>query len=63
MYTAGVTTAGAVKEYNPVFIQTEVESIKQCFMIFTNQVVQTYGIRESPYIITPKFQELIKMVY
>jgi len=42
----------------PVFIQTEVEYIKQRLVFFTSRVVQTYGIRNSLYIITPKFQEL-----
>lgn len=42
----------------PVFIQTEIAYIKQCLVFFTQHVVKTFGLRESMYIITPKFQEL-----
>lgn len=42
----------------PVYIQTEVDFIKQCLVFFTHHVVQSFGKRESLYIITPKFQEL-----
>ncbi|MBT2756789.1 hypothetical protein J7E71_12570 [Mesobacillus foraminis] len=45
----------------PVFIQSEVEYIKQGLVFFTQHLVQTYGKRESLFIITPKFQELSEL--
>lgn len=47
-----------LRNTTPVFIQTEVEYIKQSIVFFTNEIVQTYGRREALFIITPKFQEL-----
>ena len=45
----------------PVFIRSEVDYIKQVLVFFTDQVVSNFGKRESLYIITPKFQELVKL--
>jgi len=42
----------------PVYIQSEVEYIKHSLVEFTSEVVHAYGLRDSLYIITPKFQEL-----
>lgn len=42
----------------PVFIQTDVNYITQRLIYLTTEVIQTFGRRESYYIITPKFQEL-----
>ncbi|MBI0576799.1 hypothetical protein IEC97_05470 [Neobacillus cucumis] len=61
VYRAGDTLdemATLIKNTTPVLIKTEVDYIKQRLVFFTNHVVQTFGNRESLYIITPKFQEL-----
>ena len=50
--------ATLIHNTTPVSIRTEVDYIKQQLITFTSMVVQTFGIRESLYIITPKFQEL-----
>lgn len=47
-----------IKNTTPVFIQTDVDYIKQRLIFFTKQVVSGFGNRESFYIITPKFQEM-----
>ncbi len=50
--------ASLIKNTTPVFIQTDVDYIKQRLVLFTPHVVQTFGKRQSLYIITPKYQEL-----
>jgi len=50
--------ATLIHNTTPVSIRTEVDYIKQQLITFTSMVVQTFGKRESLYIITPKFQEL-----
>jgi hypothetical protein len=47
-----------LKNTTPVFIENEVYFIMQQLVFYTHDVIQSFGGKESLYIITPMFQEM-----